>query len=180
MDNCRWVLLTGPNKGKECGKFTSWNKKYCKVHIEKGTLLDEEKDRQEEKEHVMKYGITRAEAEAERQKNIQDALNRAKEAEEKEFVEKHGMSSFDYYMKQAEEAELAKKLVEEKHLADQKAKFNDSQYCIDTFTNFVVESCQSDVVEDVFDKRIVKYDENTGVFNVGDKKYVIKVCLQES
>ncbi len=174
-NKCSWILLTGKNKGNQCQEFVGRLSKYCKNHREKGAKLDEEKDREEERRFVMEHGITRAQHAAEQQK-IAEAAARAKaEAEEKEFVEKHGMGSVEYNRKLFEEAELARKLAEEKRMEEIKAKYSDEEYCIKEFTQCALMACDGNMYYDDFDGSL-SFDEKTGIITSFGKRYILKVC----
>ncbi len=172
---CAWKFLTGKNKGKQCLVWTNIHNKYCDSHYEKGIKLDEQKEIEEEKIHMMLYGMTRAQSAANKQRADEEAARAKAEAELKEFVEQHGMSPDEYNRKIAEETELAARLAEEKRIADLKVAFSDEQYCIDTFTQFVIDACKHDI-NTCFEGRVVKCDEHTGIITACGKRYVIKVC----
>lgn len=166
---CVWTFQTGKNKGKQCKEWTK-GARYCIKHLEKGILLDEKNDIEEEKIHVILHGVTRAQ----KQKLDEDAARAKVEAELKEFVEKNGMTPDEYHRKQIEETERAEKLANEKRIADLKIKFSDTQYCIDTFTQFIIDACKHDI-NTCFERRIVNCDERTGIITAEGKRYGIKV-----
>lgn len=99
---CLHILETGKNKGNPCGKYSGLSDRWCSIHRDKNEAKEKAQYEKEEKEYLIKHGITRAEAK-------EKEMKLAYESQLKKEIELYGMPLIEH-----------QKLLFEKEVAKQK------------------------------------------------------------